>query len=295
MLSQIHIPQRIESMSRTVNPRSKAAQLSALACLLIVLLSSAPLLAKETVQIGGTGTAIGVMKLLGAAYEKKNPGVQIEVLPSMGTPGGIKAALDGAIGLAVAGRSLNGEESKAGALGVEVARTPFIFVTDEKNPAHSLTAQELVNIYSLKTTNWPNGSSVRLVLRPARETSSTILKAISPEMEQDMAIALAKEGMVFAATDQDSAEAVAKMPGSLGASTLTQVLTEKLPVKVLAFNGLTPSVRGLADGSYALFKPIILVTTARTTAAARQFAAFVSSAEGRAILENSGNFTGPFK
>jgi phosphate transport system substrate-binding protein len=268
--------------------------LTALAGLLLSLLSASPVFAKEIIQVGGTGTGIGVMKLLGAAYEKKHPAVHIEVLPSMGTPGGIKAALDGAIGLAISGRPLNDEELTAGAKGTEFARTPFVFVTNKSNAQHDITSEELVNIYSLKTVAWPNGDPIRIVLRPARETSSTILKAVSPDMEKAMAIALAKEGMVFAATDQDSAEAVAKMPGALGASTLTQVVTEKQPIKILTLNGLMPSVHALANGSYKLYKPLVLVTTTRTTETARRFAAFVLSAEARPIIEKAGNVTGPF-
>jgi len=282
-------------MSKPLQSRRPGLYFPVLAVIFLSLLSATPVLANEIIQIGGTGTAIGVMKLLGAAYEKKYPAVHIEVLPSMGTPGGIKAALDGAIAIAVAGRALNDEEIKGGAVGVEIARTPFVFVTNEKNPPTGITSAELVNIYSQKTLAWPGGEPIRLVLRPARETSSMILKAISPEMENAMAIAQAKEGMILAATDQESAEAVAKIPGALGASTLTQIITEKQPLKVLALNGSRPSVRGLADGSYKLYKPIILVTTPKTPEAARRFAAFVLSAEAHPILENSGNLTGPFK
>ena len=283
-------------MSRPAHSRGRRSYPTVLAAIFFwVMLSVAPVLAKESVQIGGTGNALGVMKLLGAAYEKNHPTVHIEVLPSMGTTGGIKAVLDGAIDLAIAGRSLNDEEGKAGGVGVEIARTPFVFVTNATNPQNGVTAAELVNIYSLKTLSWPGGEPIRLVLRPARETSSTILKAISPDMEKAIAIAMAREGMVFAATDQDSADAVAKMPGSLGASTLTQILTEKLPIKILALNGVTASVKALANGSYQLYKPIVVVTTPRTSVAGRGFAAFINSAEARTILENTGNFTGPFK
>lgn len=262
--------------------------------LLIVHISATPVCAKDIIQIGGTGTGIGVMKLLGSAYEKKHSDVHIEVLPSMGTDGGIKAALDGAVGLALAGRTLNDGELKAGAVAVEIARTPFVFVTHKKTPKSGLTMEELVNIFSLRTTTWPDGERIRLVLRPARETSSVILKAISPDMNRAMALALAKEGMIFAATDQDSAEAVAKTPGSLGTSTLTQIITERLPIKILKLDGQTPNVTSLADGSYKLYKSLFIITTSRTTSAARRFAEYISSAEARAIIKKAGNISSPF-
>lgn len=250
--------------------------------------------AKITVTIGGTGTAIGVMKALGAEYERKHPDVRIEVLPSMGTPGAVKAALDGAIGLAVAGRALNDEERSAGAFAVEIARTPFIFVTHHTVGADGITSHELEDLYAGKKETWPNGERVRLILRPARETSSLILKTISPGMELAVASALQREGMIFAATDQESADEVVKTPGSLGMSTLTQVVTEKRKLRILSLNDIVPSVKTLSLGQYPVYKALFLVTTPKTSAAAKRFADFVHSGEARAILEKSGNWTGPF-
>ena len=49
----------------------------------------------ETVKIGGTGFALGVMKMLAESFEKQYPGVKIQVFPSLGSSGGIKAVLQG--------------------------------------------------------------------------------------------------------------------------------------------------------------------------------------------------------
>jgi len=56
----------------------------------------------------------------------------------------------------------------------------------------------------------------------------------------------------------------------------------------LRFNGVEPSVRTVADGSYPYFKPLLIVTGPKTPAAAQEFVAFVRSATGREILERSG-------
>lgn len=54
-------------------------------------------LAGEEIKIGGAGSALGSMKMLGAAFEKKHPGVKVVVLPSLGSIGGIKAVSKGAL------------------------------------------------------------------------------------------------------------------------------------------------------------------------------------------------------
>ena len=58
---------------------------------------------------------------------------------------------------------------------------------------------------------------------------------------------------------------------------------------MLAYNGVKPSVAALAAGSYPLYKPLYLVTTSKTPAAARQFAEFIHSAAGRKILAKAEN------
>ena len=49
-----------------------------------------------------------------------------------------------------------------------------------------------------------------------------------------------------------------------------------------------PSVKALSEGKYPLVKPHYLVTTPKSSAAALEFARFVASAKGRAILARVG-------
>jgi phosphate transport system substrate-binding protein len=69
----------------------------------------------ETLRIGGTGVALGGMRILGDEYQKLHPEAEIVVLPSLGSSGGVKALLKGAIGLSVSSRELKEEEKAKGA------------------------------------------------------------------------------------------------------------------------------------------------------------------------------------
>jgi len=245
--------------------------------------------AETVVKIGGTGTALGSMRLLGDAYEKKHPGVKVQVIPSLGSIGGIKSVLEGVLDLGVSSRLLKEDELKAGAVPTEYARTPFFFVANHKVDKSGLTIGELESIYLGKTHLWPDNTRIRLVLRPETDQDTRLVKSISPGMARAVDVALAREGMILAATDVESDETVAKTPGALGASTLTQLMTGKLPMKMLSFNGVKPSLKAIADGTYPLQKTLWLVTVPNTSAAARQFVEFVRSPAGRKILANSGN------
>lgn len=260
--------------------------------LLLVFILSANLstvaLAEDVVRIGGTGSGLGVLRILAEAFEKTHPGTRIRILPNLGSSGGIKALLHGAIDVAISSRALKTEELKDGAVALECARTPFVFVVNNKVNKADVTTRELELIYKGQMLKWPDGTRIRLILRPAGDTDTMIVKNISKEMEQAVNASHARPDMVIAVTDQEAADAVAKIPGALGGTTLAQIETEKHPLKMLSFNGITPTLDALAKGRYPLAKQLYLVTAPKTPAAALQFIQFVRSTNGRAILVQSG-------
>lgn len=242
----------------------------------------------EEIRIGGTGSALATMQLLGEAYARTRPGTQINVLPSLGSGGGIKAVLAGVIQIAVTSRPLKDAELKAGAVEIEYGRTPFIFATAATNRTAGLSLQELADIYAGKTARWPDGTPIRLVLRPAGDSDSDMIKSMSAALRDALIAAEQRKGMAFAVTDQDAADMLEKVRGALGPFTLAQLLSEQRKLKALRMNNVEPGAQSIADGSYPYFKQLFMVTTAKTPAAARQFMAFVQSASGRELLLRNG-------
>jgi phosphate transport system substrate-binding protein len=51
--------------------------------------------AEETIRIGGTGSVLTAMRILGAELQKREPATSVEVLASLGTLGGIEALAEG--------------------------------------------------------------------------------------------------------------------------------------------------------------------------------------------------------
>lgn len=244
----------------------------------------------QEIKIGGTGAGLGTMQLLAQAYAKKQQDAKITVLPNLGSGGGIKALLSGAVHVAVSARPLSEAESNAGAVAFEYGRTPFVFATAAANKVTSITTQNLLNFYSGKVDAWPDGSRLRLVLRPIGDSDSDSIKAISPAMRDATSAAEQRKGMIFAVTDQDSANAIETTPGALGPSTLALLLSEKRPLKALALDGVVPSVQSIASGSYPLIKPLWLVTGPKTLREAQAFVNFVRSAAGHEILRQNGHW-----
>lgn len=245
--------------------------------------------AETVVKIGGTGSALGAMKQIAEAYEKSHPGIRIKIVPSLGSTAAVKAALGGDIDLALSSRPLSENERHQGAVEVEYARSPFVFVTHAKVIKKDVSTRELEWLYGNPTASWPDGGRIRLVLRPEKDADSQLLRSISPAMEQAVKAAMARPGMIVAITNQESSDAVVRTSGALGGASLTEIISEKRPVNILSYNGTKPSVKAIADGSYPLVKSFYLVSTPKTTAHARQFAGFLRSPNARRILARTGN------
>jgi phosphate transport system substrate-binding protein len=245
--------------------------------------------AKE-IKIGGTGAGLGTMQLLAQAFARLQPDVRVTVLPSMGSGGGIKAVLAGAIQIGVSSRPLNPAEAQAGAAAVEYGRTPLVFGAAVGSKATGISTRQLVDAYAGTSNEWPDGSKLRLVLRPIGDSDTESIKAISPALHDAVTAAEQRKGMVFTITDQEAADSLEKIPGALGPTTLALLLSEKRALKPLALDGVMPSVQTIANGSYRLFKTLQLISGPKSTPEARAFIAFVQSPAGREILQQTGHW-----
>jgi phosphate transport system substrate-binding protein len=273
----------------TAKPVLTFTLIAAAIALMAVTLLPVPSSAETILKVGGTGSALGTMRQLAAAYEKTQPGIKIKVMPSLGSTAGIKAALAGAIDLGLASRPLKDNERQQGAHAVEYARTPLTFITSPSVIKKNLTTRELEEIYTRSDARWPDGKTIRLILRPEQDTDTLLISNVSPAMPQAMKAAHARPGMTVAITDQEATEAVSRISNSFGTAALSEILSDKIPVNVLSFNGVQPTVKGLADKSYPLLKSIFIVTSPKTSAEARGFAAFVTSPAAAGILQSNGN------
>ena len=259
-----------------------------------ILASAALLLAMahasaETITVGGTGAALGTMRALAVEFAKVTPGASVVVVPNLGSSGGLKALAAGAIDMAAIARPLNQVESAQGIVAMAYGKNPFVIATSMKGAGTVRTLAELADMYAGRRTAWEGGEPIRLVLRPRLDTDTVLLESFSPELKLAMPAALARPGMIVASTDQETAETIEKTPGAIGPSSLALIRTEARQVRVLPLNGITPSARTVADGSYPYFKAMFLARKGAGTPAVALFFDFVASPRGRQILVDTGH------
>jgi len=245
--------------------------------------------AGETLTIGGTGSALGAMKILGDAFEKSHPGIKVNILPSLGSSGAMDALSKKAIDVAVVSRELKPAEEAGGLSVIAYGRTPFVFVANKDVRVSGVTTEDVIRIYRGKKKNWTDGKRIRIRMRPAWDTETLILKSISPELSQAVDIALADHEAAIGLTSQDNADNVEKTKGAFGYSTLAQTISEKRHLKVLSYNGITPSPKNLFNKTYGPSVPLIIVTYRNASAAVQKFTHFLLSAKALKIMEDTGH------
>lgn len=254
---------------------------------MVALFVGAPLGA-EPIKVGGTGGALGTIRLLAEAFKKDNPKHEVVVVPGLGSGGGRKALIGGALDLAVTSRPGKSVEKLDGATARLFGRAPFVFAVAAKNPVNNLSIQEIIDIYSGKRVAWPSGERLRLILRPLTDSDSEMLFGIGADMEQAVKSAHKRDGMSIAITDEESANLIESTPGAIGSSSTCLILAEKRPLKALTVKGVAATAKTIADGSYPWFKSYFIINKPDVTPAARAFADFVVSPRAQQIIAKVG-------
>ncbi|MEO5362388.1 MAG: substrate-binding domain-containing protein [Magnetococcus sp. DMHC-8] len=231
------------------------------------------------------------MKQVADVYRQSHPDVQFQfILPPVGSSGAIKALATQKLDVALSGRPLKKEEESAGLVQEWLGRSPFLFVVHQDLPVTGVRFAQLAEMYAGRQKVWPDGSRVRVVLRPTADADTALLKSISPAMDEAVTTAHAHRaaGSALADTDMDLADMVAKIPGGLGSVALTLILAERRPLKGLLLDGVEPTVAALESNRYPYAKPLFVVTRADASAPVRGLLGFLRSVEGKAILSQLG-------
>lgn len=242
------------------------------------------------IVIGGTGNAIGTMRLLAEAYQNTNPQTKITVLPSIGSSGGIKAVPKGRVDIGLSSRPLKEAESKKGIIAIEYACTPTVIAVSNNTKVDAITISQLVDIYRGRVKRWPDGSYIRPVIRQSGDDNTKQIKSLSSELKKSVEFAEKRQGLLFASTDQEAADKIEKTPGSFGVTTLALILSEKRNIHPLTLDGIEPTIESCIAGNYPMAKKFFFILPMKRSAQVKSFLQFVSSIDGVSILKENGSY-----
>jgi phosphate transport system substrate-binding protein len=263
--------------------------------LAIVVLLGGPLLAgnlaaAESLKFGGTGSAIGMLHQVGAEFTAASE-VKIDVIPSLGSGGAIRALADDNLDVAVSARPLKPEESAKGLNQVAVLRTAYVLATSHPDPK-GFRAGDFPKIFSADKPTWPDGTPLRIILRPRSETDTALLGELFPGMDKAIEGARLRAEVPVAATDQDNVELAQRTPGALIGTTLTQLKTENRTLHVVPLDGVEPTLANFESGAYPFTKKLYFIVRANSGPEIQRFVEFLGSAQGVKALRATDTLPG---
>ncbi|GEO84407.1 MULTISPECIES: PstS family phosphate ABC transporter substrate-binding protein [Alphaproteobacteria] len=245
--------------------------------------------AAETLRLGGSGGALPMAERIFKAYAAQG-GPTIEIVPDLGSSGAIRATGDDVIDLAISSRPLKAEESARGLMATAFARTPLVLITSRRAPG-SVKSADLPGIFAAESPKWPDGSPVRIILRPKSETDTALFIEQFPGMAASIDAARRRPEIPVTVTDQDNATAAEELPGSLVQAGLSQIVTERRNVRLVAIDGVEPTLENFEKGLYPYEKRYYLVYSEKSIAIAQGLLDFLHSEQGQSALRETGSLS----
>lgn len=256
----------------------------------LLLFFSSSSIAAQKIVIGGTGNALGTIKLLAEEYQALHPEIEIKVLPSIGSSGAIKAVPLGKIDIGLSSRPFKETEFTGGAVAVEYARSPTVIAVSNRLNETAITIDMLADIYTGKIKKWGNGETIRPILRQADDGNTKQLNQLSTKLKEALISAEKNEDFLFASTDQETVNKIESIPGSFGVTTLALILSEKRDLHAMSLDGIEPTVKNCAMGKYPMVKKYFFILPPNMPSHSLKFVQFIQSSAGKSILEKYGNY-----
>jgi phosphate transport system substrate-binding protein len=241
----------------------------------------------DKLRVGGTGAATAMLSYI-AATVATGTGMEIEVIPSLGSSGGLKAVEDGVIDIAFSGRNLKPAEREKGLTVKFELRTPYVLVSSRR-AVDGLKSGDIAAIYANEKAKWTDGTPIRIILRPRGDSDTAHLGKLFPGMSAAIEKARARPDVPLAGTDQDNADLAERMPDSLTGATFTQIVMEQRRLRMLPIDDAEPTFENFEKGVYPYGKTLYVVASAKPSAAVEQFIAFLRTPAGQQALRESGN------
>ena len=241
-------------------------------------------------RMGGAGAAIGTMNSALASLALRGRSVTTRVVSHLGSIGSLRAVEQGALDLALISRPLQVDERMRGLQAWEYGRTPFTLATSMAGVS-GLTRAQLAEMIDDPKATWPDGTPVRLVLRPKTDGDYVLLASMGPLVELALERANARVGMVVAITDQEAVDAVARLRGGLGTCSLSLLRAGSNNLVPLALDGVAPTVANIENASYRIVNRMHIATLGAPAGVALELINFLQSPDGLTLLAQLGHST----
>jgi len=225
--------------------------------------------------VSGSSTIFPLMTEIARRFEGANPGVKVEV-SSGGSGKGIADLRAGASDIAMVSRQL--VENERDLFAYPLCRDGAAIVVHRSNPLNGLRAQQLSALLTAAATDWKQLGGRPGTIKLAWRTEGQAI----PELVLNQ-LKLRPEQIRSQKTIFENTDAIAFVAGDRNAITVAALgVAERsvkagMAIKLLAYEGVPASTRAVRDHTYALSRPLSLVTRTQPTGLQKALIDFAGS------------------
>ncbi len=236
-----------------------------------------------SVATDGSTSMEKVIGALGESFMEINEGAAFTYNPT-GSGSGITAVAEGRCDIGLSSRHIKEEEAALGLEETVLAIDGIAVVIHPDNGVNDLTVEQISDIYTGSITNWSEvGGADGEIVVIGREAGSGTRDGFESITGTEDACVLDQELT-------STGDVIATVGGNENAIGYASLASVKDSVKVIAVNGVVPTIETVQDGSYTIQRPFVLVT--RTGEAlsptAQAFYDYALSEAANSIIEDAG-------
>lgn len=228
--------------------------------------------------ITGASTLAPLVAEIGKRFESLYPTVRIDV-QSGGSSRGIADARQGLSDIGMVSRAMKEDERDLSAF--PVARDGVCPILHQDNPVQALTDDQVVAIYTGKTTNWKavGGADAPITVVNKADGRSTLevflqyFKLKNVDVKAHVVIGDNEQGVKTVAGNRNAI-------GYVSIGTAEYDATHGVPIKLLPIGGVAASTENVQKGIFPLSRPLHIVTRTPPSGLAK---AFIEYAQSKAV------------
>lgn len=231
--------------------------------------------ADNRLTLTGSSTIAPLALEIGKRFEKRHPGIRVDVQ----TGGSTRGVIDARSGLADIGMASRGLKSTEADLdGHTIALDGIGIILQRDNPVNALSDEQIIAIYTGRITNWREvgGNDAPITVVNKAEGHSTLELFLHHFKLKNSVI----KPHVIIGDNQQGIKTVAGNHNAIGyvsIGTAEFEAAQGTPVKLLPMNGVDASVANVRNRSFPLSRPLNLVTKGKPSVLVQRLIDFAQS------------------
>ena len=257
--------------------------------LLTWMLSLVFIYAADLSYAGSSTIGKTVFPVLAKEFSQKT-GHTFSRIENPGSGQGVEALLKDKVDLAGISRGIEDKERAQNLRFYIIGYDAIGVVVHKDNPVKNLSMEQVRAIFSGKITNWSEvggkDAPIEVVVEILGAKRATQIVFTEIVFDTKTLIGTYSKDAIEVDAPLDEVAYVKNHPNAITA--VSMVFSKTNPdVKSLAINGVEAVEKNIADGSYPISRPLILVTKENISAPLLQFLEYVYSKEAQAIINKT--------